>query len=170
MIIVETDSSETAALRRMADACRGEIELFRKSGGRGYLAFSRAAGGLGPGVVLKRVKRLFSSGRWGPGAGAWLFCVGLRIPVDYREEFLVWYRMEHLSILLECADWDGCRFVEQRVPHDCQFYALHQLVHPRALDSPQRMRSRATPWFARFKRHCWFDEPFTRTLYERISL
>jgi hypothetical protein len=47
--------------------------------------------------------------------------------------------------------------------------ALHQLADRAALSSPERSRSRATPWFLRLARHDWFDGPFTRTLYRRVG-
>lgn len=110
---------------------------------------------------------LFTGGTSGAQGGDWLFLVGLWTPADYRDEFLAWYRMEHLPILLECPLWDGCRFVEAQVGDGCQFYALHQLNDRAALDSDERKRSRATPWFRRLSQHDWFDGAFARTLYRR---
>ena len=115
------------------------------------------------------VRLLFSSGRVGRAAGPWLFHVALWTPADFRDEFLAWYSVEHLPILLECRLWDGCRFVETSVVDGCQFYALHQLADVAALESRQRKVSRSTPWFVRLKEHDWFDEAFVRTLYRRAS-
>ena len=114
------------------------------------------------------MRLLFSSGRFGRAGGEWLFHVGLWTPAEFREEFLAWYRMEHVPILLECPVWNGCRFVEQPIENGCQFYGLHQLSDRSALESEQRAFSRTTAWFRRFKKHDWFDEPFVRTLY-RLS-
>jgi len=112
---------------------------------------------------------LFAAGRIGPHGGDWLLHVGLWTPLEFRNEFLAWYEIEHLPILLECPAWDGCRFVEQRVDNGCQFYALHQLADASALDCEQRKLSRSTPWFKRLKDNQWFDEAFVRTLYRRPS-
>lgn len=117
----------------------------------------------------ERAKLLFSSGRFGPAGGDWLFHVGLWTPAEFRDEFLAWYSIEHLPILLECPSWDGCRFVEQPVEDGCQFYALHQLADRKALESEQRSVSRSTAWFQRLKAYDWFDEAFVRTLYRRIA-
>ena len=86
---------------------------------------------------------------------------------DFREEFVAWYMIEHMPILLECPQWDGCRFVETSVTNGCQFYSLHQLNDRAALDSAERKRSRSTPWFKRLAQNDWFDGAFTRTLYRR---
>jgi hypothetical protein len=114
---------------------------------------------------IVRIKLLFSSGKVGPNGGHYLFRVGIWVPAAARAEFLDWYRNEHLPILLECPTWNGCRFVESTVSEAHQFYALHHLEDPCALESEQRRRSRATPWFMRLKQHAWFDEKFTRQLY-----
>jgi hypothetical protein len=119
--------------------------------------------------LVVRVNPLFSGGKVGPNAGDYLFMVGIWLPTAGCAEFLDWYRNEHLPILLECPAWNGCRFVEPSVPDGHQFYALHQLKDRSALESEQRQRSRATPWFMRLKQHAWFDEKFTRQLYVSCS-
>ena len=110
---------------------------------------------------------LFTGGDFGVNGGPWLFMVGLWTPDDFRAEFVAWYRIEHMPILLECPQWDGCRFVETQVANGCQFYSLHQLSDRAALDSAERKRSRSTPWFKRLSQNDWFDGAFTRTLYRR---
>jgi hypothetical protein len=114
------------------------------------------------------IKLLFSSGKVGPKGGHYLFRVGIWVPAAAHGEFLDWYRNEHLPILLECPAWTGCRFLESAVSEGHQFYALHQLEDRWALESEQRRRSRATPWFMRLKQHAWFDERFTRQLYTSL--
>lgn len=116
------------------------------------------------------VQPLFAGGRVGDAGGPWLFRVGLWTPHEQREEFLAWYEQEHLPMLLECASWDGCRFIEAPDAEGCQFFALHQLADRAALDSAERARSRSTPWFRKLKHYDWFDEPFTRTLYRRVHV
>jgi hypothetical protein len=116
----------------------------------------------------RALRLLFSGGRFGAAGGDWLFFVGLWTPPDWRDEFLAWYRGEHLPMLLECPVWDGCRFTEQSVEAGCQFHALHQFSDRAALDSEHRRRSRSTHWFARLSRNPWFDGGFTRTLYRRL--
>lgn len=119
--------------------------------------------------AARRLDTLFAEGRFGPGHGSLLFKVGIRTPAGFGEELLAWYRQEHLPILLECPEWNGCRFVREEVHEGCQFHALHQLSHRRALESSERSRSRSTPWFFELKRNDWFDEPFSRVLYRRFE-
>jgi len=167
MVIAES-AVDDAAARVFARAHRGG-ELFRKAEALGYLALLREAGGEGPGWTFVPAQPLFDAGRHGAAGGEWLFRVGLWVPREHREEFLAWYEQEHLPILLECPLWDGCRFVEVEDATGCRFIALHQLADQAALSSPERARSRATPWFARLKQFPWFDEPFTRALYRRVA-
>lgn len=157
---------EALWLGAAADDARSHRETFVRDDGPGGVELyedgtaERAAGDLDANV-------LFAGGSYGPQAGEWLFMVGLWTPRDYREEFLGWYKIEHIPILLECAAWDGCRFVETPDERGCQFYALHQLASRAALDSNERQVSRATPWFRRLAQHAWFDGAFARTLYRR---
>jgi hypothetical protein len=141
------------------------VEIYVEAEGDGRLEI-RADSPAAP-ADEQPARLLFSAGRVGREGGDWLFHVGLWAPSDYREEFLAWYSIEHLPILLECPTWDGCRFVEQPVADGCQFYALHQLADRAALESEQRKASRSTAWFRRLKANDWFDEAFVRTLYRR---
>jgi len=117
----------------------------------------------------REVNVLFTGGTYGADAGPYLFHVGLPVPNDFRDEFLSWYKDEHLPILLETPEWQGCRFVEERVANGLLFHALHQLSERSALDSDARKRSRSTPWFVRLAQHAWFDKGFARQLYARYS-
>jgi len=167
MVLVELDSSAVDALQ--ANGAHTRPEAFAQIEGLGaLLLYSCAAPARSAGITI-HTEMLFARGRYGRRAGSHLFRVGLRVPWDFRDEFLAWYEIEHLPILLQCAQWDGCRFVEAASSESCQFYALHQLKSPDALDSPQRKASRSTPWFRRLAQHVWFDAPFTRVLYRRVD-
>jgi len=157
-------------MRGMVEGCGAGAELFVRDEGGGSIALcSCNEVRHQPEIVDRRVELRFAGGQYGPDAGSWLFHVGLWTPDDYRDEFLAWYELEHLPILLECAAWDGCRLVEERIGRGAQFYALHQLADKRALDSVERRHSRATPWFKRLAAESWFDKGFTRTLCRRIA-
>lgn len=143
-------------------------EYFARVDGDGAVELidgDEAPASAGPGAM--QATTLFTGGDFGDRGGPWLFMVGLWTPEDFREEFIAWYKNEHLPILLECREWDGCRFVETKTANGCQFHSLHQLSDRAALDSEQRKRSRATPWFKRLSKNDWFDGAFTRTLYKR---
>lgn len=157
------------AARALLRAHGGACELFGEPETSHHLALVSDASVEETGWTSTPVQLLFEGGRHGPDAGEWLLCVGLWAPAHQRGELLAWYEQEHLPILLECPTWDGCRFVEAPAPSGCQFFSLHQVSDVAALTSPERARSRATPWFERLKQFEWFDEPFTRTLYRRVE-
>lgn len=144
------------------------VELYTGADSDQSLVIIESAREIGDNSVFP-VRELFSGGSFGTAGGNHLFKVGLWVPAESRAEFLAWYESEHLPILLECADWTGCRFIEKPVEEGHQFYALHQLGNVSALDSQERQRSRATPWFMRLKQHPWFDGAFTRQLYNRAE-
>ena len=169
MLIFEYPTTDPALVRRETEDCGADAERYVREDGLGSLVVcprddARASGA----AVAKRLHVLFTGGRYAAQGGDWFFYVGLWTPGDFRDEFLAWYRQEHLPILLECPLWDGCRFVEQKVDAGCQFYAMHQLSDKAALDSAERKRSRSTPWFKRLSANTWFDGAFTRTLCRRL--
>jgi len=167
MLMLEYSTTDVGELRKEAVRCAGEAEIYSRDDDKAALLVCH---GMKPPdkSARKEVRKLFDGGRFGAEGGDWLFCVGLWTPEDFREEFLAWYRIEHLPMLLECPVWDGCRFVEENIQTGCQFYAMHQLSDKKALDSNERKRSRSTPWFKRLSKNDWFDAAFTRALYKRI--
>jgi hypothetical protein len=165
MFLAEPAKSETGKVATVI-RCSGvtSVETFAAEDAEKGLVIANGNGVIDHPLVV-RINPLFSGGKVGANAGDYLFMVGIWVPQAAHAEFLDWYRNEHLPILLECPTWNGCRFVERPVSDGHQFYALHQLEDRSALQSDQRRRSRATPWFMRLKQHPWFDEKFTRQLY-----
>lgn len=164
------DGDAYSAATMAATLKRGKtarVERYGAVGGTAALLLGEADAANEPGLVM--IETLFAGGDVGVAAGAFLFKVGVWTPEADREDFLAWYRGEHLPMLLECPTWRGCRFVEAPAREGHQYFALHQLADPSALDSEARKRSRATPWFIRLKRHSWFDEAFTRQLYRSME-
>ena len=165
MFLAETTKSEIDALAMLMPRSRAtNVEMFAAEDSEKAVIILDGDPQIEH-LLLVPVDLLFNGGKVGLNRGRYLFMVGIWVPAVDRAEFLDWYRNEHLPILLECPTWNGCRFVERAVPEGCQFDALHQLEYRSALQSEERRRSRATPWFMRLKRHPWFDEPFTRQLY-----
>jgi hypothetical protein len=157
--------AETAAALAEA-AANAPIEVFDRDDGSGRLLLGDGAP---PSGGAEEATVLFTGGTYGAEAGPFLFRVGMWTPTGDRDDFLAWYETDHLSILLEHPAWDGCRFIETAVDDGCQFYVLHQMQDPAALDSDERRRSRDTPWFHRLKKKDWFDEAFVRALYRRAE-
>lgn len=169
MLIWETSAVEHKRLEAVARHTSGAAECLRRDDGKGSLILCDQ-GNAPRGVQEKRVSRLFSAGRVGPEAGPWIFMVGIWTPEEWREEFCGWYQYEHGPMLLECPVWQGFHFLEASVESGCQFYVLHRLADKAALDSDERRRSRATPWFKRLSRNKWFDGAFERVLTQRLAL
>jgi hypothetical protein len=167
MWMLDLSADATDAKQKAAGPGAGN-ELFSRDDGQGALIIGSGEKPAGASAA-REIKLLFDGGKLGREGGEWLLRVGLWTPENYRGEFLAWYQVEHLPMLLQCSTWDGCRFVEESVDKGCQFYALHQLSDKKALDSDERKRSRATPWFKRLAANDWFDGGFTRALYRRIS-
>lgn len=170
VLIRESSVTDPSLVRRLGADCGVDAECFVRDDAAGSIvlgsmeALSRRAD-----VTDRHVQLLFAGGRHGPDGGPWLFYVGLWTPDDYRAEFLAWYRLEHMPILLENPLWDGCRFVEEKTSRGAQFHALHQFADRAALESPERRHSRSTPWFRRLSEHPWFDGAFKRTLCRRLQ-
>lgn len=163
LVLAITESDDGTVLRELP----ASMEMYARDEGPGLLALGEIDGIQSGGSAARHVNQLFSGGVFGAAGGPFLFHVALWTPADYRTEFLAWYEIEHLPMLLEAPTWDGCRFVEEAVDEGFLFHALHQLSDRAALDSDQRRRSRTTPWFQRLARNQWFDSGFKRALYRR---
>ncbi len=166
MLIVEFEKPSSSPDVKTRDR---SIEWYSREDGDGLLAITDGHTVDAPSGKTHPVTPLFSRGKHGAAAGPHLFYLALRVPEDYRNEFLAWYESEHLPMLLEAKGWDGCRFVEEAVENGLLFHALHQLQDLRVLESPERKRSRATPWFERLAKNTWFDSGFVRAIYRRIT-
>lgn len=169
MLMWETSSTAADEVEALAAGAKGAAECLLRVDNQGSVILCQR-GKAPKGVTETRLTPLLSSGCFGPDAGPWMFIVGIWTPADYREEFLAWYRCEHAPILLECRDWSGYQLMESTTRRGCRFHALHRLADRSALDSEQRKRSRATPWFRRLSRNKWFDAAFDRVLCHRSSL
>jgi len=169
MLLWQTPAVEPEDVEALAVHAKGAAECLLRDDKKGSVILCER--GKAPnGVIEKRLTPLFSAGRFGPEAGPWIFLVGIWVPDNWREEFCAWYQYEHGPILLEYREWKGFQFFDTSTERGCQFYVLHRLASRSALDSPQRKRSRATPWFRRLSKNKWFDGAFERVLYHRSSL
>jgi hypothetical protein len=168
MLLWQTPAVKPEDVEALAAHAKGAAECLVRDDKKG--SFILCERGKAPkGLIEKRLTPLFSAGHFGPEAGPWIFLVGFWMPDDWREEFCAWYQYEHGPILLECREWRGFQFLETATKRGSQFYALHRLASSSALDSPQRKRSRATPWFRRLSKNKWFDGAFERVLCHRSS-
>jgi len=169
MLLWQTSATSAEDIAALAAHAKGVAECLLRVDNTGSVILCEQ-GRASKGVIEKRLTRLFSGGQFGPEAGPWLFLVGIWTPTDWNEEFRAWYQCEHAPMLLECAEWSGFQLMEANAKRGKQFYALHRLADRSALDSAQRKRSRATPWFKRLSKNRWFDAAFERVLCYRSSL
>jgi hypothetical protein len=169
MLLWQTSATSVKDVEALAAHARGSAECLLRVYNTGRVIMCER-GKAPKGVIEQRLTRLFSGGRFGPEAGPWIFLVGIWTPTDWSQEFRAWYQCEHAPMLLDCAEWSGFQLTETSAKRGCQFYALHRLATRSALDSVQRKRSRATPWFKRLSKNKWFDEAFERVLCHRSNL
>ena len=169
MLLWQTAATNAEEVEALASHAKGAAECFLRADNKGSVILCER-GRAPKGVIEKKLTRLFSGGRFGPEAGPWLLMVGIWTPADWSEEFRAWYQCEHAPILLECTEWSGFQLMAAASQRGNQFYALHRLADRSALDSKQRKRSRATPWFRRLSKNKWFDAAFERVLCYRSSL
>jgi hypothetical protein len=168
MLLWESTSVDLAEIEALAAHARGPAECLLRDDRKGSVILC-GRGEAPPNVVEKRLTPVFASGSNGPESGPWIFCVGIWLPADFREELCAWYLHEHGPILLECPEWRGFQCLEASAARGNQFFVLHRLAARSALDSDQRRRSRSTPWFQRLTGHEWFDQAFERVLLHRFG-
>jgi hypothetical protein len=169
MLIWQTPLTDNARVSAIARNVVGPVECLRRADGRGTIILCEQ-GRAPEGVLETSVTPVISSGNTTLDAGRWLFYVIIAAPREWRDELCDWYRTEHGPILLECPQWRGFTLCESAAGDECRLHVLHRLADRNALDSEERKRSRATPWFERLARNAWFDGPFERILAERIQL
>lgn len=169
MLIWQTRATDEPTIRDIAAHAVSGVECLRRVDGSGGLVLCED-GEVPQGVVEMRAMPILASGDTRPEAGSWVFLVVIRAPPAWRDELCDWYSTEHGPILLECAQWRGFTLFDTGAEGAWCLCVLHRLAHRAALESEERKRSRATPWFQRLARNAWFDGPFERVLAQRIDL
>lgn len=169
MLMIETKDPSGSAISSFEQQFPDDAEVYQGVDVPGFLLLGPDDRDLAARTGTHRIDVRVARGRFGRGAGPFLFRVGIWTPAAFRDEFLQWYEIDHFPILLECGEWHGGRLVEEKIADGCQFYAMHNLETPAALDSEARKRSRSTPWFRRLAENDWFDKKFVRGLYRRTE-
>jgi len=87
--------------------------------------------------------------------------VALEPAADTRDDFIAWYREEHIPMLLSVPGWRRARLFEQVEGDGPSFCALHELDRLDVFDDPAYAATR-TPWRERViggatrrERHVW---------------
>jgi len=92
-----------------------------------------------------------------------LYAVWFTVPSDRLVDFDGWYNEDHVPLLMECKDWRMVRRfnVVSGEPNAYNRLALHYLSDISAMDSPERKKSRETPWRARLASESWFGGTYS---------
>ena len=67
------------------------------------------------------------------------------------DDFVAWYRQEHIPMLLEVPGWKRCRLFRQVEGDGPAFMATHELESPRVFDHAAYERAISTPWRERIR-------------------
>jgi hypothetical protein len=78
-----------------------------------------------------------------------LFC--MTPPRDAEDDFVAWYREEHIPLLLEVPGWRRVRLFRQVEGSGPTFMAVHELESPGVFDRPEYDTAISTPWRERIR-------------------
>jgi hypothetical protein len=67
------------------------------------------------------------------------------------DDFVAWYREEHIPMLLEVPGWRRARLFRQIDGRGPMFMALHELEGLEVFDTPQHVAAVSTPWRKRIR-------------------
>jgi hypothetical protein len=92
-----------------------------------------------------------------------LYAVWFNVPQERLADFDDWYNNDHVPLLMQCKDWQMVRRfnVISGEPKPYNRLALHYLADKSALDSPERKKSRETPWRAKLAGESWFSGAYS---------
>jgi hypothetical protein len=86
------------------------------------------------------------------GTEAWtedppyVMTVALEPPPGTRDDFIAWYREEHIPMLLQVPGWKRSRLFEQIEGNGPSFCALQEFESPAVFDTDEYKLATATPW------------------------
>src|SRR5919197_1588691 len=72
-------------------------------------------------------------------------------PPGGEDDFVAWYREEHIRMLLDVPGWKRCRLFRQIEGNGPAFMAVHELETPAVFDHAAYERSISTPWRERIR-------------------
>jgi uncharacterized protein (TIGR02118 family) len=68
-----------------------------------------------------------------------------------EDDFVAWYREEHIPLLLQVPGWRRARLGRQVEGNGPAFMAVHELESPAVFDQPEYQAASATPWRKRIR-------------------
>jgi hypothetical protein len=77
--------------------------------------------------------------------------VGMTPPAGGEEDFIAWYRDEHIPMLLAVPGWRRSRVFRQVEGNGPAYMAVHELESPGVFERPEHEASISTPWRMRIR-------------------
>jgi hypothetical protein len=102
-------------------------------------------------MVDRRVFRVLLDGAEWTDDAPYQLTVSMTLPGDAEDDFVAWYREEHIGMLLDVPGWRRVRLFRQVEGDGPAFMAVHELETPAVFEQEQYTKSISTPWRQRIR-------------------
>jgi hypothetical protein len=102
-------------------------------------------------MMDRRVARLVLDGPEWTKDAPYQLVVCMTPPQSGEDDFVDWYRREHIGMLLEVPGWRRVRLFQQVEGNGPAFMAVHELETPDVFEHPNYDKSIGTPWRQRIR-------------------
>lgn len=102
-------------------------------------------------LVDRRVCELVLDGPEWTRDAPYQLIVCMTPPLDASDDFVAWYREEHIGMLLAVPGWRRVRLFRQVEGSGPAFMAVHELESPDVFERPEYEASISTPWRQRIR-------------------
>jgi hypothetical protein len=102
-------------------------------------------------MMDRRVARLVLDGPEWTKEAPYQLIVCMTPPEKGEEDFVEWYRQEHIRMLLDVPGWRRVRLFQQVEGDGPAFMAVHELETPDVFEQPSYEKSISTPWRQRIR-------------------
>jgi hypothetical protein len=102
-------------------------------------------------MMDRRVLRLVLDGQEWTQDAPYQLSVAMTPPPGGEDDFVAWYREEHIRMLLAVPGWRRVRLFQQVEGNGPAFMAIHELETPNVFDQENYKKSISTPWRERIR-------------------
>lgn len=102
-------------------------------------------------MIDRRVFDLILDGEAWTAAAPYLLTVAMSPAPGGAEDFVAWYREEHIRMLLEVPGWRRVRLFQQVEGDGPAFMAVQELESPAVFEHENYQKSISTPWRGRIR-------------------
>jgi hypothetical protein len=99
----------------------------------------------------RRVAELVLDGPEWTKAPPYQLVVCMTPPAGGEDDFVAWYREEHIPMLLAVPGWRRARVFRQVEGNGPAFMAVHELESPAVFEQPEHTAAISTPWRRRIR-------------------